>query len=215
MKWKPFSIYPIWVLLAILVGMILVMYVSAVSQKKYNILISDYGIMKRSEIVCQNEMGKIEIGNNQGQHIKLYMKYVGLNYTKKYPYCAAGISFCYGKEIPFKRSASANRIYDNIRKQGYRVKYEAKKHNLLVWKNLKNYNGHISRIKEVQLKGWVLTYEFNTGDPSKNQREGDGNYIKRRNIYHILGRMKVRGLCGFDTSNVYYLDIHNVKKTIK
>lgn len=172
------------------------------SQKLYLVSLPDSLPLIESEKLCIAEMGKTEKGgNNTGEHIKQYHKFIGLNYSGRFPYCAMGQCFCYQKRRVFDFSASANKIYDWFAKNGIETIYEPKKHYFIVWKNVNNYNGHIARIKEVLDNGYIMTYEFNTSPSSGNQRDGDGNYIKKRNIKHILGRMKVRGMCGFKIIN--------------
>jgi hypothetical protein len=168
------------------------------AQKRYAIECKDTMILHNSELRCIAEMGKTEKGgNNTGLHIKEYHKFIGLNYAGRFAYCAMGQCFCYQKDRIFNFSALANNIYAYFVKNGIQTVYEPKKHDFIVWKNINNSNGHIGRVKQYLGNGWVLTYEFNTSPDKGNQRDGDGNYIKKRNIYHILGRMKVRGLAGF------------------
>jgi len=182
----------------ILIILLLINYLSLYSQKRYEIICKDTIILHNSELICIQEMGKVEKGgNNTGEHIKEYHKIVGLNYSGRYPYCAMGQCYCYGKPTLFKFSALANCIYNNFAKDGTQSTYSPKRHDFIVWKHISKSTGHIGRIKAVQDRGWVLVYEFNTSPSSGNQRDGDGNYIKRRNINHVLGRMKVRGLAGF------------------
>lgn len=182
------------IIIAILLNNVLVF-----SQTRYEIKIDNYDfVMKYSRDRCLGEMGKTEKGNNTGEHIRLYHKYVSLNYSKRYPYCAMGQCWSFGDYIPFKRSASANRVFDNIRKQGYKTDYKAHVNDLLVWKHIRKYKGHIERIDTIyNNNGWVGTLAFNTSPQKGSQDNGGGNYKKKRNIYHPLARLQVRGLVGF------------------
>lgn len=168
------------------------------SQSLYLIQIKDSIPLIESEKICLSEMNKFERGGkNTGEHIANYHKFIGLNYKNRYAYCAMGQCYCY-KDYPiFKFSAGANQVFNNFKKDGTAYNFRIEKHYFIVWKNINNNFGHIGRIKTVLENGWVLTYEFNTSPEKGNQRDGDGNYIKKRNVKHVLGRMRVRGLCGF------------------
>ena len=84
------------------------------------------------------------------------------------------------------------------KRNGEKVKYEPQVNDLIVWKHSNNWTGHVERVIEVLDKGNVRTVGANTNNgKSGSQREGNGIFIRKRNVKHILGRLKVRGLVGF------------------
>jgi hypothetical protein len=141
-------------------------------------------------------------GNNDGPVAK-YLASVGL--PEGYPYCAAGQYYCFlsaaralGTDIQMiqiEKSAVANAIYNDAAKRGTAKAYQPARHDLIVWRNPGSFSGHIERIVECGRGGWVKTVAFNTGGGSR--RDGEGVYFRKRNIFHMLGRMRVRGLIGF------------------
>jgi hypothetical protein len=146
-----------------------------------------------------------ETGHNDGD-VEKYLHCVGL--SAGYPYCAAGQYYCFYQAalalnldkslIPVKRTALANSMFNDAKLKGIKSKFRAEKHDLLVWRKNNSYNGHIERIFKTMKVGWVMTIAFNTSKINKsNQSDGNGVFIKKRNIYYPLGRLKIRGLIGF------------------
>lgn len=165
-----------------------------------------YEVAMLSSQLLDKDMGlKEATGNNDGEHIKLYMKAVGLNYNKHYPYCMAGQYYYFKtaadllhKPCPIVRTASTIKIYEWGVKNGVQTIYEPKENDLVVWKTLNKSTGHVARIKQVLDRGNIITWECNTGNGmTGSQRDGNGNYIRKRNIYTPIGRMRIRGLIGF------------------
>ena len=163
-------------------------------------------LLDNAVYVAKTQVGlKEKTGNNDGSHIEGYLKAVGLNPKGRYPYCAAGLYWCFaeaskitGEPIPIKRTASANGIYDDAVKRGQKSNDLPKKGDLLVWKLVNSYNGHIEMIIKPVGNGIYKTIGFNTSSASSgNQREGQGNYYKYRSIYDPIGRLNVRGIVGF------------------
>jgi hypothetical protein len=153
------------------------------------------------------QVGTVESTNrNDGAKIEEYLSSVGRN--RGNAYCAAGQYWCFwvaAKQlnlpfsvIPIKRTGLANEMFNDASKRGDKVIFEPSRHDLLVWRKANKANGHIERIIRVAKAGWVYTIGFNTS-PSKSSREsnGEGVYIRKRNVYHSLGRLAVRGLIGF------------------
>lgn len=154
--------------------------------------------------IARSQVGLKEItGNNDGLHIEKYLNSVGLR--GRYPYCAAGIYWCFVKatnnlqmqqtEIPIKKTASANAIFDDAKRKGNPTLYLAKTGDLLVWKLPKSYSGHIEIIVRSINAGIYLTIGFNTSNG--NVRDGEGNYYRYRSIFDSIGRLNVRGIVGF------------------
>ena len=164
-----------------------------------------YNVAVLSAQMLDKSMGlKETTGNNDGEHIKLYMKSVGLDYKKHYPYCMAGQYYYFKtaadllhKPVPIARTASTIRIYEWAQENGIRTIYEAKENDLVVWKTLNESSGHVARIKQVLERGNIYTWECNTSNGlTGSQREGNGNYIRKRNLFTPIGRMRIRGLIG-------------------
>lgn len=166
-------------------------------------------VIEKSRDVLFTQVGKKELTNkNDGEHIKLYMEAVKLPYGKGYPYCAAGIYYCYysvnksTKDVPILQSGGANAIFDYARKHG-RIREDSQfvpyVDDLIVWIKKGTYSGHIERIVEVSDSQTVITVGFNTGSgDSGSQRDGGGVYKRVRYLNKPLGSMVVRGLIHFE-----------------
>ena len=159
-------------------------------------------VLSVSREIMKKQVGVRERGHNRGKEIKKYLASVGLN--EGHPYCAAGQYYCFSEaakllglpksEIPIPRTAVANKVFDYAEKNGTRTFYQAFIDDLIIWRQGQTPYGHEERIDSVGRDGWVWTVGFNTG---LNAREGDGVARKKRNIYHFLARMQVRGTVGF------------------
>ena len=171
-----------------------------ISQEKYELRCKN-NLLEVSYQVGIEQIGTVEKRNKNDGDVVKYLSSVGLSSGN--PYCAAGQYFIFleaqrklklpPKEIPLPRTGLANAMYTYAKMKGNKVKYEAKLHDLLVWRKAKTSFGHIERIIEVQSKGNVITLAFNVMGTSGKE----GVFTKKRNIYHPLHRMKVRGLIGF------------------
>lgn len=145
-------------------------------------------------------------GNNDGYKVEQYLKSVGR--FRGDAYCAAGQYWCFfvsaialnmPDSIPICRTGLANGIYNCAKVKGRKTKYEPKKHDLLVWRKPNTSSGHIERVTDVGKAGWVKTVGFNTSAGAKgSQADGQGVFIRNRNVKFLLGKMQVRGLVGFD-----------------
>ncbi|MDX9790450.1 MAG: hypothetical protein WC313_05510 [Candidatus Kapaibacterium sp.] len=154
-----------------------------------------------SEQILMDQVGKREKHANQGI-VTVYLRSVGLKSGN--PYCAAGQYYCYAEAcnrlglketyIPFKKTGLSREIYNDAAKKGKRVDYSPAKHDFIIWRLKGNsWRGHIERIIKVCDKGWVLTVGFNVAMDDG----GEGVAIKKRNIYHPVGRLIIYGLVGF------------------
>jgi hypothetical protein len=137
--------------------------------------------------------------------VKEYLRAAGVGYYN--PFCQSGQywSFVQAKKvitwvntqfgaamsvtIPIPKSALANSSYNYAFKKGTQTSYVPRKYDFLIWRAANGINGHIERVDSVFTGGWVRCVGFNTGNREVK--------ITRRNIYHILGRLQVRGLVGF------------------
>jgi hypothetical protein len=87
-------------------------------------------------------------------------------------------------------------MYNKAVTNGKRSVPEPQKHDLVVWRLPRSWKGHIERVIKTEEAGWIQTIGFNVSK-YLNGRKKEGVFKKRRNIYHPLGRMLVRGLIGF------------------
>lgn len=161
--------------------------------------------------LLKEQVGVLEkTGHNDGYKVELYLSSVGLH--KGQPYCQAGQYWCFKtatenlnldkKYIPIYKSGSTVQAFNRAAKTGKQTQLIPKKHDLLYWINKDGATGHVERIIEVKQAGWVVTIGFNTsGDHRGSQREGQGVYIKQRNILAPLTRCMFRGLIGFKGYN--------------
>ena len=180
------------------------------SQAKYCI-VCDSRLLESSMDSCRLQVGVVEeTGRNDGRQIEQYLASVGLGAGN--PYCYAGQYWCFAvaakalslasSEIPIKKTGLASEAFFAAKKTGKRIKLFLAKYDLIVWRKGKTVFGHVERIVSVGKGGWVITVGFNTsGSVNGSQMKGEGVYQKKRNIYHLLGRMPLRGLIGFIAIN--------------
>ena len=176
-------------------------------QNKY-ILNCKKALLEKSLDIAFTQVGITErTGKNDGD-VEKYLLSVGLR--KGFPYCAAGQYYCFivaadilrlsYREIPIKRTGIANEIFNSAAAMGEKIEYSLRKHDLIVWRVLNGSSGHIERVCKVIKAGWVLTIGFNTSSgETGTQRDGQGVFLRKRNIFHPLGRMAIRGIIGFKT----------------
>lgn len=151
---------------------------------------------------------KEKTNKNDGINVETYLKSVGL--TKGNPYCAAGQYWCFyssakdlklpTESIPIYRTGSTITMFNFAVKTGQKTNSNPEIDDLIFWRKSNDWSGHVERIIEVKEAGWIYTIGFNTSSEKKgSQNDGDGVYKRKRNIYHFLGRMVVRGFIGFKT----------------
>ncbi|MDQ1266423.1 MAG: hypothetical protein QG635_1575 [Bacteroidota bacterium] len=163
-------------------------------------------LLEKSLEIALAQVGTIEkTGRNDGDVTK-YLYSVGL--PEGFPYCAAGQYYCLHKAaeylrmdlklIPIKRTGLANGMFNDAKLKGRNAKYFAVKHDLIVWRARSGCSGHIERIFTIGYAGWVRTIGFNSSRTINNIRK-QGVFIQKRNIYHSIGKLIIRGLIGFST----------------
>jgi hypothetical protein len=164
-------------------------------------------LLQASQDSLYAQIGYIEKTNkNDGKQIEKYLKSVNL--TKGNPYCAAGQYWCFSSAchdlglsssvIPIYKTGSTVKMFNIVKKKGLKSNIKVRKNDLIFWVLPNGINGHVERIIKVKKAGWIETIGFNTSSGIiGDQRNGGGVYKRNRNLYHILGRMKVRGLIGF------------------
>lgn len=168
-------------------------------------------LLKLSHEILLKQVGVREAtGNNDGEMVEAYLASVGLKSGN--PYCAAGQYWCFSKsaeilrlnsaEIPLYRTGSTILMFNKAVERGRKVAYKANVDDLIFWRKKEAYRGHVERVIKLKEAGWVETVGFNTSSGLRgSQDDGNGVFIRKRNIYHPIGRMVVRGLIGFDVSN--------------
>jgi hypothetical protein len=183
----------------------IILTLSATAQLK-TVLPVKINLLDESLDIAISQVGVCELtGHNDGTMIEIYLSTVNLKQGN--PYCAAGQYWCFvvaakalnlGIDyIPIKRTGLANDMMNDAILKGEKSVFQPRKHDLIVWRKGRTYFGHIERIFQVESAGWVQTIAFNTTANYEIQKNKEGVFIKRRNIYHSLSRMVVRGLIGF------------------
>ena len=173
------------------------------AQEKY-MLECDSRLLEASLDTAIAQAGTSELTDNNDGPVEKYLEAAGL--MAGYPYCAAGQYYCFRsaadafnmnhKEIPILRTGVANAIFNHAKNKKRSAKYIPAKHDLIVWRHQGKFSGHIERIIEAGKAGWVKTIAFNVSKRINGKRV-EGVFIKKRNVYHPLGRMLLRGLVGF------------------
>lgn len=174
--------------------------------KKYILNCNKY-LLRASEDLLFTQLNKKEpTGTNDGDHVKQYLLSVGINTPN--PYCMAGQYWCFAeaakilkidpKTIPIIKTGLAIKCLQKANLGTNEVDFIAQEDDLLFWIKPNGINGHVERIIKVLNGLEVETIGFNTSNGLKgNQREGDGNFKRIRNLGVKLGDMKVTGLIGF------------------
>lgn len=185
----------------------LIIFLSAIfqvaAQSKYS-LQCDSALLAVSEQVALAQAGVLEFSGNNDGEVEKYLRSVGL--TNGSPYCAAGQFFCFDaaakflnlpeKEIPIPKTGLASAIYYKAKNCGVKQRFKADRHDLIVWRKGKTIFGHIERTIKIEKAGWIRTIAFNVNGNINGKRR-HGVFVKRRNIFHPLGRMQIRGIVGF------------------
>lgn len=166
-------------------------------------------LLEASRDSAISQIGLLEkSGRNDGEHIDKYRMSVGLKKGGDSPYCAAGQYWCFYSacldlkyllsEIPIYKTGSVSKIYYYASRDRPKSSQKPQVNDLICWRQKDSWKGHIERILTVEKAGWVITIGFNTmsGDIG-NQRNGGGNFLKKRNLYHFLGNMAIKGIIGF------------------
>lgn len=179
-------------------------YTQSLSFDKY-LLQCNKDLLELSTLVGLSEVNTLELTNKNDGEVVKYLIAVGLN--KGNPYCAAGQYWCFWQackimkldysNIPIPKTGLASSIYNYAKAKGDRADAKAQKNDLIIWKKKNSIFGHIERIIEVKGAGWVKTLAFNVSGAVGRK---EGVFIKQRNLYHLLSRMRVHGLVGFINS---------------
>lgn len=174
------------------------------SQVKY-VLPCRADVLCLSKEIAISQIGVRELtGRNDGPRIREYQ--LSTNSALYSPYCASGQVWCFQtacdslkisrKEIPIKKTALANGVFNDAQARGKRVAYIPEVNDLIDYKTIGKWTGHIERCITVGKAGWIICVGFNTGS---NPREGGSVRKTKRNIFHPLSRtLRIRGLIGFN-----------------
>ncbi len=193
--------YSSWRVYCTICTLIFLALFSAQSNHKYN-LECRQDILQTSEKIMLLQVGKVETPLNRGI-AEIYLSSVGLGAGN--PYCAAGQYYCYleaVKElnfskylIPFARTGLSRKILSDAAYKGIQTIYQPCRNDFIIWRVIgSSWQGHIERVISVGKAGWVTTVGFNV----KLTDGKEGVAIKKRNIYHLIGKLKVAGIVGFE-----------------
>lgn len=176
------------------------------SQTKYE-LNCDRELLKAAIEIANEQIGTKECDCRNRGEVEKYLKL--FDAATGTPYCAAGIYYCFLNAclnlnmelnyIPIPKSMLANAIFDYAKLNGHKSSYIPGIGDLIVWRKRQSIFGHIEMIKSVTKAGWINTIGFNT-EKIVNSHKLCGVFEHKRNIYHPLGRLAVRGLVGFRLS---------------
>lgn len=159
-------------------------------------------------IQFHQEIMRSQIGISNANNPKQVKEYLDSARVRYYnPFCASGIVWALKKasgilktfntyfgtrfitDLPYPASAMANAPYNYALKHGTETAYAPAMFDKLIWRHKNGINGHIESVDSVGTGGWVRTIAFNTDNRKVK--------FKKRNVFHILGRLQVRGLVGF------------------
>jgi hypothetical protein len=193
--------YSSWRVYCTICTLILIFTYSANSIHKYNLKCRK-DVLQTSEQIMLFQVGIVETAHNRGI-AEIYLSSVGLG--AGYPYCAAGQYYCYLEAvkklklpqnlIPFTRTGLSRKILSDAAKKGSPAIFQPCRNDFIIWRVIgSSWQGHIERVISVGNAGWVTTAGFNV----KLTDGKEGVAIKKRNIYHIIGKLKVAGIVGFE-----------------
>lgn len=159
-------------------------------------------ILTESEKIMLMQVGKTEKQSNRGI-AEIYLASVGLEEGE--PYCAAGQYYCFfeavkklklsEKMIPVIKTGLSRKILSDAALKGIKVRFIPQRHDLIIWRKIgSSWQGHIERIISTGKAGWVTTVGFNV----KMADGKEGVSFKKRNLFHITGRLKTAGIVGFE-----------------
>lgn len=158
----------------------------------------DAKLWNESQNVLSKEMGHVEKGQNRGR-CEVYQKSVNIPIGSPYCYALQYWTFSVLDTLrnPLKKTGLVYSGFIHLKKTAQISKEKMQVGDLIFWKMSGKINGHIGRIRKVLRAGWCLSDEGNTSSGSTgSQREGGGNFTRKRNLSYPLGRMNVLGIVG-------------------
>lgn len=152
--------------------------------------------------IALGQVGVHEIGgNNSGPVVEMYQRVIGK--AEKEPWCVSFIQWCVREVDRLHKSKTALYATESSQmlwthsEKALRINPPAPG-SIVVWtkyspNDLPLSIGHVGIVKEVLNENFMLTIEGNTSPSDGIQREGDGVYLKRRQIWTLHGYMRTRG----------------------
>lgn len=166
---------------------------------KYEVICEE-NLKKLSYDIACSQIGILEDKNNTGE-VEKYLISVGLN--KGYPYCMAGQYWSFdsaSKKLnlinPLLKTGSSTQQFNYLKNKGKKLNFNLEKYDLVFWRENNSWKGHAERVMEVGNAGFIKTIGFNVKNNNK-----EGVFIKTRNIFHLIGRLKFIGAIGFNEKN--------------
>jgi len=175
-----------------------------ISQKKYSLQCDERLIIESRKVMFE-QLGTLEQGSNRGDMIIKYLASVRLEPGS--PYCAAGQYWCFAEAcrlieinqsaVPLPKTGLAGNFYSFAKRKGKPIRFSPAVDDLIIWRIPSSIHGHVERIIDIDRGGWLTTIGFNTSRKIGGKRV-EGVFSHRRNIYHPMRRMYVKGLIGFN-----------------
>jgi hypothetical protein len=162
------------------------------------------------DIALKQKGIKEKTGHNDGIEVEGYLASVGL--PKGNQYCVAGQYWCFNEAIktlglektdnPLPKTALAKGLLNYAKQHGEAIDAPPQIHDLIIWLQPDGVHGHCERIvRKLSAYAWQ-TIAFNTSNgQTGNQREGDGVFLRVRNLEQNLGTMIVKCLISFTEVN--------------
>lgn len=183
--------------------LLLLLPLGAIAAKRYEIPCNGL-LLKEAVAIMYSQVGICEATSRNDGEVNKYTQSLGLR--GNCAYCAAGLWWCFeqarqklglpANSHPLPATAVANEMFDFAMKHGKQTNYVPGVYDLIVWKRQNSFRGHIECVVEVLAAGFVRTIAFNSSSVVASKR-CEGVFLQKRNVFHPLSRMKVRGLIGF------------------
>lgn len=141
-------------------------------------------------------------GNNRGQLVALFQKSTG-GLANGEPWCMAFAQYCIQAVDSLVSDCLEGSEKSLLFKSGHcltvwnksqALKIEAPKPgSLCIWQHGQTASGHVGIVVGVNTDGSIMTVEGNTSSAGAgNQREGDGVWLKRRQL-DVPGKLRFKG----------------------
>jgi len=169
------------------------------SQTRYEVPINSLERLPAAQYAAYSQVGINKFDNPD--RVMLYLNSVGLD--RMLNFCAAGVHWSYiilsNDSSFYNNTGVAQNYFSQAKKQGRKTAYIAQSGDLIVWRKIGSWEGHIELVLTALENNRVLTIGFNTSPG--NNRTGGGVYIRERLIYGKMGTLEVMGLVGFYEKN--------------
>lgn len=149
--------------------------------------------------ICAADIGKKEVGINRGDWVDEINRWIGAQLGSAY--CVSWIQhrlyLCakeLGLEINLPKSPSCLQFAKLQRKENIIYsRSNVQPGDIIIWIKKGSWKGHAGVCSKVLGDGKIETIEANTSPPTGDQREGDGVYLKVRNI-NGFGSLELRAI---------------------